>query len=479
MTMLWLLLIVLFALHRTQADQSLSAQLEEVFVQPGPQCPTSWPVFESSTMMRNQEPDEELRSMLSQVDPSRIKAIIEKLVSFGTRHTLSSQTDHARGIGAARDWVASEMRRTAAPSQGRMTVSVPSYEQSPQGRITSPVRISNIVARLEGSADPERVYVVSGHYDSIPSNILDFEADAPGANDDASGVAVVMELVRIMAYHRPRATILFAVVAGEEQGLFGSGFMAKGLKSSNTNVEAMLNNDIVGSPRGSKGENSPHVIRLFAQGIPETATNTQIQQILRFGGENDSPTRQLARFISSVASNSVTQMNVEIIYRNDRYGRNGDHSSFLREGYPAVRFTEPHENFAHQHQNVRMQNGVRYGDLLEFVDFEYVARVAKVNMAAIWNLAMAPGKVPSVKLDPAGMVTSTTLSWGKPHDINNVKGYEVVWRPTTSSEWTNSVDVGDITKKTVDISKDNVVFGVRAIGKNGYKGPTVAAGSNS
>jgi Zn-dependent M28 family amino/carboxypeptidase len=470
-------LLILLVIRSVHPKQGFTTQSNVFFIQDVLQCQAPWPTFDHSTIMKNQEPDEELKFMLSQIDPSRIKAIIEKLVSFGTRHTLSSQTNPVRGIGAARDWVASEMRRMASPSQGRMTVSVPGYEQAPQGRITAPVRISNILARLEGSADPERVYVVSGHYDSMPSNVLDFDADAPGANDDASGVAVVMELARIMAIHRPRSTILFAVVAGEEQGLFGSSFMAKTLKSNNTNVEAMLNNDIVGNPRGSKGENSPHVIRLFAQGIPETASNTQVQQILRVGGENDSPTRQLARFVQSVASNSATQMDVAVIYRTDRYGRNGDHSSFLRQGYPAVRFTEPHENFAHQHQNVRVQNGVQYGDLLEFVDFEYVARVAKVNLATLWSLSMSPGKVPFVKLDPTGMVTSSTLSWGKPHD-NNVKGFEVVWRSTTSPSWTNAIDVGDVTKKTIDLSKDNIVFGVRAIGRNGYKGPITAAGSN-
>lgn len=434
-----------------------------------------WPVFEASTYIKVQEPDEELRTMLSEIDPARVKGIIEKLVSFGTRHTLSSQTDPRRGIGAARDWIASEMRQIASASQGRMTVSVPRYMQQPQGRIISAVPISNVVARLEGSDDPERVYVISGHYDSMPTNAMDPEPDAPGANDDASGVAVVMELARVMATRRPRATILFAAVAGEEQGLFGSAFMARELKAEGTNVEAMLNNDIVGSPKGPKGEHSPHVIRLFAQGIPTTSSAAQIQRILKSNGENDSPTRQLARFVASVSSNNATQMNVEVIYLTDRYGRGGDHESFLRQGYSAVRFTEPHENFAHQHQNVRLSNGVQYGDLIQFVDFEYVTRVAKVNMAALWSLAMAPGKISSVRLDMTGMISSSRLSWTRPKDSDSVRGYEVVWRSTTSSLWTNVVDVGDITTTNLDISKDNVVFGVRAVGKNGYKTPVTVA----
>lgn len=246
--------------------------------------------------------------MLQQVDPARIQAIIEKLASFGTRHTLSNQTDPVRGIGAARDWIASEMRGFAAASEGRMTVTVPSYVQTPASRIPTDTVISNIVATLQGSTDPNRVYVVSGHYDSRISDIMNFVDDAPGADDDGSGVAISMELARIMATHKPAATIIFAAVAGEEQGLFGSEFLAEQLKNASANVLGMLDNDIVGSPKGDDGTVDPFNIRMFVQGIPPTDTAAQISSRVSIGAENDAPARQLGRFAAEVASNSITNM---------------------------------------------------------------------------------------------------------------------------------------------------------------------------
>jgi Zn-dependent M28 family amino/carboxypeptidase len=294
------------------------------------------------------------------------------------------------------------------------------------------------------------------------SDILNYRDDAPGANDDASGVAIVMELARIMANKKPHTTILFAAVAGEEQGLYGSAFLARTLKSQGVNVEAMLNNDIVGSSTGARGQKEPFVIRMFAQGLPTTLSSAQTQQILGIGGENDSPTRQLARFVHDVASNDATEMNVQIVYRLDRYGRGGDHSSFLQQGYPAVRFTEPNENFAHQHQTVRKKDDVQYGDLPEFCDFDFIARVAKVNMAALWSLANSPGLVPAVKLNTAGMINDSNLSWS-PVKSGEVAGHEIVWRPTLSSYWTNVMSAGSALSTTMPLSPDNVVFGVRAV----------------
>ncbi|KAF2668676.1 putative zinc metalloprotease [Microthyrium microscopicum] len=446
------------------------------FIFPSPEA--EWPRFPEETKLVAHAPDAELRDMLSQIDPARVKQIITKLVSFGTRHTLSTQDDPNRGIGAARDWIASEMRTFAKKSSGKMTVTVPGYTQQVASRITFPVQISNVVARLEGSVDPSRVYVISGHYDSMNSDIINHEDDAPGANDDASGVAVVMELARIMSDKKPHATILFAAVAGEEQGLYGSAFMARTLKSEGVNVEAMLNNDIVGSSTGAKDQKEPYVIRMFAQGLPTTLSSAQTQQILRIGGENDSPTRQLARFIQDVATNDATGMNVQIVYRLDRYGRGGDHSSFLQQGYPAVRFTEPNENFAHQHQTVRKQGNLQYGDLPEFCDFNFISRVAKVNMAALWSLANSPGLVPIVKLNTAGMINDSNLSWNAVKS-SDVAGYEIVWRQTLSSYWTNVKAVGNALSTTMSISPDNVIFGVRAVGKNGYRGPVTPAGHPS
>ncbi len=247
--------------------------------------------------------------MLSQVDPKRIEAIITKLVSFGTRHTLSSQTDPVRGIGAARDWIAVQMQSFAAASNGAMTVDVPSYVQQPSSRIPNATVISNIVATLTGTTEPNRVYVVSGHYDSRVTNVLNGVDDAPGADDDASGVAVSMELARIMATHRPAATIMFAVVAGEEQGLFGSNFMATTLKQQGVDVQGMLDNDIVGASKGDDGTGDPFDIRMFVSGIPSSNTAAQNNALASIGGENDSPAHQLGRFVAEVSQNFVTQMN--------------------------------------------------------------------------------------------------------------------------------------------------------------------------
>lgn len=356
-----------------------------------------------------QAPDNELRQIMSEIDPNRIQAIIEKLVSFGTRHTLSSQTDPVRGIGAARDWIAQEMRTFAAASDGQMVVTVPSYIQGPASGIPNDTRISNILATLTGSSDPNRVYVVSGHYDSRVTNILNGVDDSPGADDDASGVAVSMELARIMATHRPAATIILAAVAGEEQGLFGANFMAEQLKAAGADVQGMFTNDIIGSSTADDGTVDPHNIRLFAQGMPSTDTPAEEAQRASVGGENDSPARELGRFVAEVATNDATDMTgkfissyfcnsvmlitglVQVIYRKDRFLRGGDHLPFLQQGFPAARFTEPHENFAHQHQDVRVQDGVQFGDLIEFCDMDFIMRAGRVNAAAIWSLAQAPG----------------------------------------------------------------------------------------
>ncbi|KAJ7664394.1 peptidase M28 [Mycena polygramma] len=406
--------------------------------------------------------------MMAAVDPARIEAIITKLVSFGTRNTMSNQTDPLRGIGAARDWIASEMRTFAATSGGRMTVEVPSYLQTPSGSIIQNTVISNVVATLKGSTDPSRIYVVSGHYDSRVSDVTNFVDNSPGADDDGSGVAVAMELARVMATHTPAATIMFAAVAGEEQGLFGSAFMAKGLKNENADVQGMLNNDIVGSSTADDGTTDPFNIRMFTQGIPDTESLSQITSRVGIGAENDSPIRQLGRFVVEVASNAVTQMNVQMIYRPDRFLRGGDHESFLKEGYPAVRFTEPHENFAHQHQDIRVVDGVQFGDLTEFCDFEFNARVARVNGVALWSLAQAPGTPKGVTMDTSVLTNNSTLTWtGDPA----AAGYEVVWRASEDAFWTHVVPVGKVTSATLLLSKDNAQLGVRAVGANGFKSP--------
>lgn len=417
-----------------------------------------------------QHPSRELRSLLREVDPVRIEATVRRLVSFGTRHTLSAQDDPARGIGAARDWLLAELRSYAAESGGRMTVELQSYVQEPASRIPTATRITDVVATLRGSVTPERVYVVSGHYDSRVTDVMDATSDAPGADDDASGVAVVLELARVMAKRRPAATIVFAAVAGEEQGLYGSTHLAELLKAAGTDVQGMFTNDIVGSPTADDGTEDPHTIRLFAEGVPSSETPEQAAIRRSVGGENDSATRQLARFVRDVADNDATGMHVRVVYRRDRYLRGGDHIPFLERAYPAARFTEPAEDFAHQHQDVRVENGKQYGDLPEFCDFGFIARVARVNAAALWTLAQAPGTPKGVKIVTSALTNSTTLVWSRGTEPD-LAGYEVVWRETTAPEWTHVIPVGDVTTYEVDLSKDNVFFGVRARNTRGLRSP--------
>ncbi|MFG2552215.1 M28 family metallopeptidase [Streptomyces sp. NPDC048581] len=418
-----------------------------------------------------QRPTRELRTLLREIDPARIEATTRKLVSFGTRHTLSVQDDPVRGIGAARDWLAAELRSYAAASGGRMTVELQSYVQEPAPRIPTATRITNVIATLRGAVTPDRVYVVSGHYDSRVTDVMDATSDAPGADDDASGVAVVLELARVMAKRRPASTIVFAAVAGEEQGLYGAAHLAQQLKSSGADVQAMFTNDIVGSSTADDGTRDPYTIRLFAEGVPSSETPEEAATRRSVGGENDSPTRQLARFVKDVAENDATAMNIRVIYRRDRYRRGGDHIPFLERGYPAARFTEPAEDFAHQHQDVRVdETGKQYGDLPEFCDFAYTARVARVNAATLWTLSQAPGTPKAAKIITTDLTNSTTLTWTKGPEPD-LTGYEIVWRETTSPNWTHVLPAGDVTTHEVDLSKDNVFVGVRAVNRAGLRSP--------
>jgi hypothetical protein len=417
-----------------------------------------------------QRPSRELRALLAEIDRDRIEATVRTLASFGTRHTLSSQDDPERGIGAARDWIFAELKRYAAVSGGRMTVELQSYVQEPVPRIPVATRITNVVATLRGSTAPDRVYVVSGHYDSRATDVMDAVSDAPGADDDASGVAVAMELARVMARRRSAATLVFAAVAGEEQGLFGAAHMAQTYRTAGTDVQGMFTDDIIGSPTADDGTRDPYTIRLFAEGVPTSETPEQAATRRSVGGENDSPSRQLARFVRDVADNDSTGMRVRVIYRRDRYLRGGDHIPFLERGFPAARFTEPAEDYAHQHQDVRTLDGKQYGDLPEFCDFGYIARVAKVNGAALWTLAQAPGTPKGAKILTSALTNATELVWERGPEPD-LAGYEVVWRETTAPEWTDVIKAGDTTRHTVDLSKDNVFFGVRAVNRAGLRSP--------
>jgi len=383
--------------------------------------------------------------ILSTIDAKHVEHTINTLVSFGTRNTLSSQSDPKRGIGAARDWIYSELEKIAATSGGRMTVEKQTFVQEPgrYPRIAKATTLTNVVATLRGTKSPDRIYVVSGHYDSMCTSPTDADCDAPGADDDASGVAVVLEAARAMAPHPFDATVIFVAVAGEEQGLVGSTYFAEQAKKNGMDIEAMFTNDIVG--------HGTDTVRVF-------------------GGDTDSDSRILSRFIDAAARKHTPKFHVWLIDRKDRFLRGGDHFPFLEQGYPAVRFTEPHENFDHQHQNVRVEDGKQYGDLPKFDTFSYIANVARVNTAALAELALAPARPKNVHVLTTRLTNDTDLTWDVSDDADH---YEIVWRDTTAVTWQHVVNAGHAGKYTVKESKDNYIFGVRAVSRDGHRSPAV------
>ncbi|HEX8090724.1 MAG TPA: M28 family metallopeptidase [Blastocatellia bacterium] len=414
----------------------------------------------------------QIQRIVREISSSNIEAIIRKLVSFHTRHTLSETESDARGIGAARRWIKSEFERYGRESGGRLQVEFDEFTQQPTQRIPKATQIINVVATLPGRQpeSKDRIYVVSGHYDSCVCNkdVLDATSFAPGANDDASGTAAVMEMARVMSKYEFDATLIFMTVAAEEQGLNGSTHWAEMAKQKNLNVAGMITNDIIGSSRAEDGHVDDAHVRLFAEGVPPVKeTSPEQRTLLQTGGENDSPTRQLARYIKEAAERYVAGFTVTVIYRKDRYLRGGDHSPFLERGFPAVRMTEPNEDFKHQHQEVRKENGVQYGDLPEFDDFNYIAQVARVNAAALASLALGPASPASVEVETVKLENDTTLRW-EANKEPDISGYQVVWRETTSPFWQHKEFAGNVTRYTVKgVSKDNYVFGVQAVDKDG------------
>ena len=415
-------------------------------------------------------PNPLIKKMTGEISAQRIEARIRTLAAFGTRNSLSDPQSETRGIGAARRWIKAELEQCSRESGGRLQVAFDEHlvEQGP--RIPKPTQIVNVVATLPGrqAESTDRHYVVSGHYDSMPSSPVDPEKDAPGANDDASGTAVSMELACVMARYEFDATLVFMAVAGEEQGLLGSSGWAKAAKAKGLDVAGMFTNDIVGNTRSADGKVDRGRVRLFAEGVPPVkALPDEIVAALRTGGENDLPTRSLARYVKEVAERHVPQLKVDVIYRRDRYLRGGDHFPFLDAGYAALRFTEPVEDFRHQHQDVRVVNGVQFGDLPEFVDFGYVADVARVNAAALASLALGPSAPKDVEMISLFLENNTTLRW-KPNPEPDVAGYRILWRETTAPFWQHAYDAGNATHHTlVDVSKDNFLFGVQAYDRDG------------
>jgi len=412
----------------------------------------------------------EIDAIVREISPARIKAYDDKLVSFGTRHTMSDTTSNTRGIGAARRWIKAELERCGA---GKLDVQFDSHLHMVDTRISRPTEIVNVVATLPGTqaASKDRYYVVSGHYDSRVTDVMNYTADAPGANDDASGTAAVMEMACVMARHKFDATLVFMAVAAEEQGLYGSGHYASEAKSRHMNIAGMFDNDIIGSSHDETGKQDNGHVRLFAEGVPPTAPTTPDQRtLLVTGGENDSITRQLARHVKETGETYVPGFKVDLIYRRDRYLRGGDHSPFLDAGYAAVRFTEPHENFDHQHQDLRLDNGKKIGDLPEFVDPDYIAQVTRVNAASLAALALAPAAPQGVHVKTANLDNGTDLEW-KANGEPDLAGYRIVWRDTTAPLWQGARFVGNVTSARLDLSHDNLIFGVQAVDKDGNVSP--------
>ena len=406
--------------------------------------------------------DPAIVAALGRIDARDLRAIDTKLVSFGTRNLFSEGLhERNRGVYAARDWLAGQFGDIAHRVGDRMTVKLDTFVQEKTPRTPRAVETSSVYATLRGD-DPSRgTIVISSHYDSRNSDGNDAIKDAPGADDNGSGTSAVLEAARALAPMHFKATIVFACFDGEEQGLFGSAHFAKLLKDQGVRVEADFNNDIVGASVGHDGESQPFDVRLFSEALPPDAKAARVNAA---GTENDSPARELARAAKESGEAYVPQMHVNLIYRADRFLRGGDQESFSAQDFPAIRYVEPNENFDHQHQDVRSQGGVQYGDLLAYVDFDYLARVTRLDAASLATLALAPA-APVAQLDSRALGYATTLLWNA---VPDAASYEIVWRQTSEPTWTHARNVGNVTTATLPISKDDWLFGVRALDARGH-----------
>lgn len=421
--------------------------------------------------------NQDIEKMVRAVNPDSLKSYISKMVSFGTRNTLSDTKNKMKGIGAARNWVVNKFNQFAKQSDGRLTAYLDTITFKPDGkRVDQPTLLGNAVAILKGTdTNDNRVYVVSGHLDSRVTDVMNRTSNAPGANDDGSGVAGVIEAARIMSQYQFPATIIFVAVSGEEQSLLGSGFMAAKAKKENWNVDAMLNNDMIGSNNSSETQIIDNTrLRVFSEGLPSFDLDKNAKSIRQFGLENDGKSRQLARYVKEIGERYVDQLEIKLIYRNDRFLRGGDHTPFVENGFTAVRITEMNENFDHQHQDLRTENGVRYGDLQEFMDFEYLRKNTGVNIAVLANLAKAPSSPTDVKVDVKNLSNSTLLYWKAPLN-GTVKGYYVLMRETSSAVWEKKFFTS-ATELRLPYSKDNYLFAVQSIGNDGSESLPVVPG---
>jgi hypothetical protein len=415
----------------------------------------------------------QIDQIVGQISAQRIEGYIRMLVGFKTRHTMSDTVSDTTGIGAARRWIKAELERCGAADGGRLQVAFDSHVSPVSARISRPTEVVNVVATLPGTqpASVARMYVVSGHYDSRNSDIMDASGAAPGANDDASGTAAVMEMACVMARYRFDATLVFMTVAGEEQGLLGATHWAEQASQHKLDIAGMFTNDIIGSAHDEHGKLDNTQVRLFAEGLPVQKENSAaVRTLVQTGGENDSLSRQLARAVKAAGERYVPGFKVNVIQRRDRYLRGGDHMPFLERGYAALRFTEPAEDFSHQHQDLRTENGKVYGDLPQFDDFDYIAKVARVNAAALASLALAPAAPHQVQVRTAQLENDTALLW-QANAEPDLAGYRVVWRETGAPDWQGARFVGKVTEFRLPLSKDNYYFGVQAVDQDGNVSP--------
>lgn len=412
--------------------------------------------------------DPEIEAMVKEVSADSLKSYVSKMVSFGTRNTLSSTTNKNQGIGAARNWVLRKFTEMAKSSNGRLTAFIDASNYAPDGRrVDHSINLGNVVATLKGT-DPKdsRIFIISGHLDNQRTNVMDSVGIAPGANDDASGCAAVIECARIMSKRSFPATIIFVTVSGEEQGLLGARYMAKKAVKEKWNIEAVLNNDIVGSNHSNETniiENTK--VRVFSESFSVLDTGRRALAIRQLGLENDGKARQLARYTKEVGERYVDHLQVVMVYRNDRFGRGGDHTPFVENGFAAVRFTEMNENYNHQHQDVRMESGIQYGDLPEFMDFEYLRKNTAMNLCNLANLAKAPPQPTDVRIENKRFTNTSSLLWVAPA-TGKIKGYYVLMRETTSPVWQRKIFT-TATEMVLPYSKDNYFFSVQAVSDSG------------
>ena len=410
----------------------------------------------------------ELHAIAGAVKASNLHATDAALVGFGTRHTLSTTTSKTRGIGAARSWVAAQFESISKGCDGCLEIVKPSQVFTGERMPKAGAEVMDVAAIQRGTTDPDRVIVITAHLDSRRSDVMDATGDSPGANDDAAGVAAVIETARVLSKYKFPATLVYSADSGEEQGLFGGKIIAQYAVDHGWNVEANLNDDMVGNDHGGNGAYDPHTIRVFSEGTKTNETLKQAAYRRYHGGGVDSPSRNIARYMASLAEQYLDNFHVRMVYRTDRWGRSGDQVPFLEQGYPAVRLSESNEDYDHQHQNVRMENGVHYGDVISGVDFDYLANVTRLDAITMASLAMAPPPPPELTVKGA-VAYDTTLSW---KSSPGAAGYNAWWRETTAPQWQHVQKAGNADSTVLkNIILDDYFFGVSAVSKDGWESP--------